>query len=511
MSRIYITTAIPYVNGLPHIGHALELVQVDALARAWRVHGDEVRTLTGTDDNALKNVQAAERAGVPVAEFVRQNGDEFIALAGPLGLSFDDVIRTSSDPRHRVGVERLWRACKANGDIYLSEYTGHYCVGCEAFVDDDELDAAGRCPEHHTIPELVSETNWFFRLSRYGDVVRRAIDSGDLTIEPRVRANEVLGLLRAGLRDVSVSRSVERSRGWGIPVPDDPTQVIYVWFDALANYVTALATGDDEEHWWRDSDQRIHVIGKGIIRFHALYWPAILASAGLRLPTTLFVHDYLTVDGVKIAKSAGNGVSPSDLVSRFGTDAVRWWLLSNSPLGADSDFTVDRLIERANNDLANGFGNLVSRTVTLVNKLRHGSVGAARSLEPDAEYLEALRVYDLRRAARRIVALVDDANRELEEDRPWELARHDPSDPRIDTVLDDVVSRCRHITRLIAPFVPETATRATELLGSGRRVGPRGRVFDRLEIDGFRSRDGRAGDPGEPSGPSAAPAIATTP
>ena len=231
--RIYLTTAIPYVNGAPHIGHALELVQVDALARAWRARGHEVRTLTGTDDNALKNVRAAEAAGVPVADFVRAHGDEFVDLFGPLSVELDDVIRTSSDPRHRPGVERLWRACAERGDLYEKEYEGTYCVGCEAFLDADELDSNGRCPEHRAPPDIVRERNWFFRLSRYGDRIATAIASGALRIEPASRRNEVLAQLRSGLRDISVSRSIERAHGWGIPVPDDPSQVVYVWFDAL--------------------------------------------------------------------------------------------------------------------------------------------------------------------------------------------------------------------------------------------------------------------------------------
>ena len=480
--RIYLTTAIPYVNGEPHIGHALELVQVDALARAWRARGHEVRTLTGTDDNALKNVRAAEAAGVDVAEFVRVNGDQFVALLDPLSVDIDDVIRTASDPRHRTGVERLWRACADRGDLYLRDYEGRYCVGCEAFVDTDELDAHGRCPEHRTEPDVVREQNWFFRLSRYGERISTAIEDGELRIEPATRRNEVLAQLRAGLHDISVSRSIERAHGWGIPVPDDPSQVVYVWFDALANYVTALGHGDDEARWWHGADERIHVIGKGIIRFHALYWPAILASAGLPLPTALFVHDYLTVDGDKISKSAGNGVAPAELVERFGTDAVRWWLLTESPVGVDSDFTVDRLVRRANEDLANGLGNLVTRTVALVHRLRGGRLAAIPAAADDPELGEALDAYDVRRATRCLRELIGAANIELERVRPWELARTNPDDDRIDDVLSDVVARCRRLIALVRPFVPSTAAAAGERIGTGATVGPPGRVFDRLDV-----------------------------
>lgn len=482
--RIYITTAIPYVNGEPHIGHALELVQVDALARAWRSAGHDVRTLTGTDDNALKNVRAAEVAGVPVADFVRAHGDKFVSLFEPLSVEFDDVIRTSTDPRHRTGVERLWRACAERGDLYLRDYEGAYCVGCEAFLDADELDSRGRCPDHHTTPDNVREQNWFFRLSRYGERIRVAIESGALRIEPASRRNEVLAQLRSGLRDISVSRSFERAHGWGIAVPDDPSQVVYVWFDALANYVTALGSGEDEARWWHGADERIHLIGKGIIRFHALYWPAILASAGLPLPTALFVHDYLTVDGAKISKSIGNGVAPAELVDQFGTDAVRWWLLSESPLGVDSDFTVERLVQRANDDLANGLGNLVTRTVALVHRLRGGQVveAFAPADDVDVEFAEALDAFDLRRATRQLRELIDAANIELERVRPWELAKADPGDHRIDEVLADVVARCRRLIALAGAFLPNTALAAGEHLGTGDTVGPAGRVFDRLEV-----------------------------
>ena len=294
--RFYITTAIPYVNGDPHLGHALELVQADVLARHRRLRGDDVRFLSGTDDNAFKNVDAALAAGLPVAEFVAEKAQRFVDLAAPLQLSNDDFIRTSTDPRHRGGVERLWAACAEAGDLYQRDYTGFYCSGCEAFVVPAELHA-GLCPEHNEAPEPIVERNWFFRLSRYQDPLLDLIESGRLRIEPEHRRNEVLAFIRSGLIDFSVSRAQERAQGWGIPVPGDSTQVIYVWFDALANYITALefgCGGASYDDWWRESDERLHVIGKGIIRFHAIYWPAILLAARQPLPTTIFVHDYLT-------------------------------------------------------------------------------------------------------------------------------------------------------------------------------------------------------------------------
>ena len=289
MRTLYVTTAIPYVNGPPHLGFALELVQADAIARRRRQRGDAVRFLTGTDDNALKNVLAAEAAGEPVATFVARQADRFEALRGPLQLSNDDFIRTSSDPRHAPAVIRLWQACAAAGDLYERDYEGLYCRGCEAFVD-------GPCGEHAAPPEQVSERNWFFRLSRHAEALAALIEGGALQIEPETRRNEVLAFLRRGLEDVSVSRAASRARGFGIPVPGDESQVVHVWFDALCNYVSALGYGNGGSgyaRWWSGADERLHVIGKGVTRFHALLWPAVLLAAGEPLPTAIWVHEYV--------------------------------------------------------------------------------------------------------------------------------------------------------------------------------------------------------------------------
>jgi hypothetical protein len=316
--NFYITTAIPYVNAEPHLGHALELVQADAAARHRRLRGQPVRFLTGTDDHALKNVAAARAAGLAVREFVDANAARFRGLREPLGLSFDDFIRTSADARHRAGVEHLWRQCAERGDFYLRHYRGLYCRGCEQFYAPAELDH-GVCAEHHAAPEPVAEQNWFFRLSRYTGRLLHALQSGRVRVEPATRRNEVLAFIRAGLADFSVSRPAARAHGWGIPVPGDPGQIIYVWWDALANYITALGYGSGDElryrDWWANSGERVHVIGKGITRFHAVYWLALLLSAGQPLPTAIYVHEYLSADGAKLSKSAGNAVSPTILLA----------------------------------------------------------------------------------------------------------------------------------------------------------------------------------------------------
>ena len=473
MNSTYITTTIPYVNARPHLGFALELVQADVLARYHRIAGERVRLQSGTDDNSLKNVLAAEAAGVGVQEFVDASAAAFTGLAGPLGLSVDDLIRTSSDPRHRAGVERLWRACAARGDLYRRHYEGLYCVGCEQFYTTAEL-TAGRCPEHGTVPDLVSEENWFFRLSRYAGRLRGLIADDTIRIQPAERRNEVLAFIDAGLADFSVSRGVERARGWGIPVPGDAGQVIYVWWDALGNYLTALdyaVGGENLSHWWTGASRRIHLLGKGVLRFHAVYWPAMLLSAGEAVPTDIVVHGYLTENGRKISKSSGATVDPYDLVGAYGTDAVRWWLLREVPWGADADFTIDRLVARANDELANGFGNLVNRVVSLIHRYRGGHVPATTASTLDAAALEAaignargliseaLDDFDFRRATEAVWQIADEANRYVNRTRPWDLAKAGHATEELDAVLSALLLACRAVGTHLAPFLPDAAAR----------------------------------------------------
>jgi methionyl-tRNA synthetase len=461
--RTYITSSIPYVNGNPHVGFALELVQADVLARHRRARGDDVRLLTGTDDHALKNVAAAQAAGTPVAEFVRSRAERFAALQAPLQLSYDDFISTSTDPRHRRGVERLWRACAAAGDLYTREYEGLYCAGCEAFVQPEEL-RDGLCPEHGTPPEPVSEQNWFFRLSRYQSEIEALIESGRLRIEPEQRRNEALAFVRGGLQDFSVSRAVERAHGWGIPAPGDPSQVVYVWFDALANYITALDFGSDGDayrRWWRESDERIHVIGKGILRFHAVYWPAILLSAAERLPTTIFVHDYVTADGAKLSKSSGNTADPVAVVERYGADALRWWFSRSVPRSGDVDFREELVAARAT-ELANELGNLVNRTIVLAGDRKLEAVLPAT---PDVAV--PLAAYDIRAAADAVWRIVVDANRFVSAARPWELVDDDR-----DAAVGYLLGACEVIARELEPFLPEAAGRIkTALATRDRELG----------------------------------------
>lgn len=490
----YVSTSIPYVNAAPHLGHALELVQADVFARAHRLLGHDTYFLTGTDDNSLKNVLTAEREGLPVDVLVRRNADIFAELAAALRVSNDDFIRTSADPRHAPAARALWEACARGGDVYRHAYRGLYCVGCEQFYADDELDD-GRCPEHGTRPEVVEEENWFFRLSRYQEALLALLDGGRPRILPDSRWNEVRAFVAGGLADFSISRSRERARGWGIPVPGDPTQVLYVWFDALANYVSALGYGDPDDRLYRrywEQGRKTHVIGKGILRFHAVSWPAILLSAGLPLPDTLFVHGYLTVGGQKIGKSLDNAVDPLQLVERYGPDGVRYWLLREVPPTGDADFTEERLATRYTQDLANGLGNLRHRTLGLLERYRRGlvpapSVAVDQALRASADAL-ALRVvdalveeHDPRAALVAIWDVVAAGNRAVEVWKPWQLASAEAQgDSRASQQLDSLLYGLAEALRLVAealrPLLPDTAERIAAQLGADQRHDWRARL-----------------------------------
>ncbi|MDR8414948.1 methionine--tRNA ligase [Nonomuraea sp. 3-1Str] len=490
---MYVTTTIPYVNARPHLGFALEIVQADVLARHRRGRGEPVRFQTGTDDNSLKNVLAAEAEGVPVRELVDRNAAAFEALREPLELSFDAFVRTSRHPGHRAGVERIWKA--VSHDLYRRSYEGLYCVGCEQFYPE------GPCPEGHEAPlQRVAEENWFFRLSRYGERLIDLVESGRLRVEPAARRNEVLAFLRGGLEDLSVSRSAARARGWGIPVPGDPGQVVYVWWDALANYVTALE--DDYDRWWVREPRKIHLVGKGVIRFHAVYWPAMLLSAGLPLPSDIVVHDYLTAGGRKISKSSGVTVDPVALVRAYGVDAVRWWLLREVPRVGDADFTEERLVARADEDLANGVGNLVNRVVTMVHRFQDGHVTdredlpglageAERTLAEVEERTgalvdEALEDFDFRRAAAAVQEIVAAANAYVERVRPWQ---QEPADR--EASLAALVAACRTLAVRLEPFLPSAAARVAAAVSGERLPAPRP-LFPRLAGSDVDRLPGRA-------------------
>ncbi len=478
----YVTTSIPYVNAQPHIGHALEDIQADVLARYHRLKREDVWFLTGTDENSLKNVRAAEREGIATQALVDRNAAKFYALRDSLDLSFDDFIRTSVDSRHLAGVQKLWEACARNGDIYQRSYSGLYCVGCEQFYAQNEL-IDGLCPEHLVAPELVEEQNYFFRLSRYAERLRELIETDQLRIVPRTRKNEVLGFIRGGLEDFSISRSRARARGWGIPVPGDPEQVMYVWFDALGNYITALGYADDRAHYqryWVRNPHRAHVIGKNIIRFHAIYWPAMLLSAGVLPPTDIFVHGFVTADGRKVGKSLGNAIDPVALADRYGTDVLRYYLLREIPTGGDGDFSLERLARAYNADLADQLGNLLSRTVGMISRYYGGVVPTPGELEAaDQRLVEsgeqlyqridaALEQFGLDVGLGAIWDLVAVANKYVVEVQPWALAkqRADPAiERRLATTLYALVETLRLVAHALSAFLPATADGIARQLG----------------------------------------------
>lgn len=481
----YITTSIPYVNAAPHVGFALELVQADAYARHSRLLGRDVRFQCGTDDNSLKNVRSAEAAGLPVRDFVSANADRFEHLGERLDVSNDEFVRTSSDRRHVACVHALWEACARNGDLYRKAYEGLYCVGCEQFYEAAELDD-GRCPEHGVALELIREENWFFRLSRYGNRIFQLIESNALRIVPAHRRNEVLALLRRGLEDISVSRSAERARGWGVPVPGSD-EVVYVWFDALANYLTGLGDGGDGslfDRYWNGPGERIHVVGKGISKFHAVYWPAILLSAGLPPPSSILVHGYVTVDGRKIGKSAGNGIDPEGIIDAYGTpDALRYYLLRHIRSGEDGDFSGERLEAAWTGELGGQLGNLANRVLALLASAFGGVVPPVQqgdfvqeAASLPQKVAEAFDAYELHVGLADIFAFVGEANRRFARRAPWTDAKALSGDDltpaerqatvdRLGNCLAEQVYGLAVVARCLLPFLPRSAAVLHEKLG----------------------------------------------
>ncbi len=458
MKRFYISTAIPYVNGSPHIGHALEMIQTDAIARfrRFQLGTDQVFALTGSDENSLKNVRAAEEAGEDVDFFVEEHANEFRGLIAILGCSFDDFIRTRED-RHMKGAQKLWSACKPE-DVYTKMYRGLYCVGCEAFYTEKEV-PDGACPEHKKPLEIVEEENYFFKLSNYQTQLETLIANDTVRIVPETRKNELVNFIRQGLEDFSISRSQERARHWGVPVPGDDTQVMYVWFDALSNYITALGYADDAElykKFWVENDARVHVIGKGILRFHAVYWPAMLLSAGIPLPHELFVHGYITVEGEKISKSLGNVIHPKDLVDTYGTDAVRYFLLREIPPHGDGDYSKQRMEERYA-ELANQLGNLVGRIATMSQTYFDGQLDVWTKDWSDLEHrcAEHMHQYDIRAYIDTVFSVVADANNLVDKKAPFKLVKEDPKAAK--EVLSQLADMIRFVGRSLLPIMPQTA------------------------------------------------------
>ena len=462
-TRSYITTAIPYVNAAPHIGFALELVQADATARRHRAAGRSTRLQTGTDENAFKNVEAAAAAGARTLDWVDSRSAQFRQLADLLHVGYDRFVRTTEEA-HVRGVHQFWLALRPQ-DIFQKGYAGLYCSGCEDFLFPKDLDG-GLCPDHQVVPVEVAETNYFFRLSSYQERLEGWLSSVAVTICPEWRRAELLTFVRSGLQDISISRPAARSARWGVAVPGDDSQIVYVWIDALINYLTGLGYGTDDRwrEWWNEDTRKIHVIGKNVWKFHAVYWPALLLSAGLPLPDELAIHGFLTIDGRKIGKSLGNAVSPDDFILRYGADAVRYFLLRAVPQYGDGDFSADRFAATYEADLANGLGNLVSHLSTLAARSGLEAVPDLAGTSAQASALDLDLAHDEAIAA--IWKRIDQLNRELEEAKPWVALRWGSTLP-VREQTAGWIGQLSEIARQIEPYLPSTSREIFARLRAG--------------------------------------------
>jgi len=468
MSKFYVTTAIVYPNAAPHLGFIYELVGTDALARYHRLIGDETFFLTGTDEHSQNVRRKAEEEGVSTAEFTSRMARLYRDIEARFGISYNRFIRTE-DADHVQGVQAFITKMQARGDIYKGAYEGWYCVSCEAFKQDGDL-KDGYCLIHPTLKaQWLKEENYFFKLSSYQERLQQHLDKHPDFVQPESRRNEVLGWLRAGLQDFSISRSTIK---WGIPFPGDEKHVVYVWGDALVNYITGVGYGNDEEmfkRWWPAD---LHVIGKDITRFHCLYWPAMLLSAGVAVPKRVYAHGFLTVRGEKMSKSTGTYIDPLEAADRFGAEAVRYLLLRELPFDRDGEISWDTMTDRFNADLANDLGNFIYRTLSMLQRYFDGKVPA-----PDGD--EAPLDKDLRTAFERAVKgqdkhmkaldftgalgltwdAINRGNKYIEESAPWVLAKQSDQRKRLQTVMYNLVEAIRLTSYLISPFLPETAAK----------------------------------------------------
>ena len=475
MKNVYISTSIPYINGVPHVGHALESIIADAIARYKRMKGASLFFLTGTDEHGTKIVKTAEKEGLDVLEFCNKNSDSFKSLMSILEISNDCFIRTSDQRKHWPVAQRIWNQLKEKGDIYKKEYKGKYCVGCEAFLSEKDL-IDGVCPNHKKAPEEICEENYFFRLSKYSDRILEIIESKQMKIIPEYRKNEIVNMLKnGGLKDVSFSRP-KSSLTWGVPVPDDENQVMYVWCDALTNYISALNYGNDDcglfNKFWIDSD-RIHVIGKDIVRFHAGIWIGMLLSIEVPIPSSMIIHGFLTSEGEKMSKSIGNVVDPFMEVEKYGVDALRYFLLSQVIVGQDYDYTRLQFENIYNAHLANNLGNVINRIWVLCDKYNVTPLDIEFS-KSNNEYEKLLKEtwelyeknmdnFELHGAVEVVFKLLDYTNKRINELEPWVVAKVNPQE--LKNILPPFLEVFRQVSYMLEPIIPHSSIKIQEMIG----------------------------------------------
>jgi methionyl-tRNA synthetase len=478
MSKYYVCTAIPYVNDKPHIGHAMDFLYADILARYRRQAGDDVLFSIGTDEHGAKIAEKAENAKKTPQQFVDTIVPKWKDFANIAGISNDKFIRTTSK-EHEESAKVIWE--KLSEYIYKDTYIGWYCVGCEEYKTGTHVkETEGTCPEHNRKYDELKEDNYFFALRKFTKQIREAIESDELRIVPKKRKNEILGLMRDGLEDISVSRPTEKI-AWGIPVPGDKTQVMYVWFEALMNYITVLGypDGQDFKDFWPADAQ---IIGKDILRFHAAIWPAMLLALGLPLPKSLYVHGHVSADGKKMSKTLGNVIDPIDVINKYGLDAFRYYVARHFSSYEDSNFTWAKFEAAYNNELANELGNAVQRVSAMIKKYQDGVIGEVPDNNHDsARYYEAIEDFRFDQALDVVWDQVRGLNQYIEEEKPWEIAKTGDME-HLKEVLSEAVSSIMEIADLLTPFLPGTAEQILYVFAEGViRPLDNASLFPRLE------------------------------